>query len=175
MLHRRAQFTADKLATVSWQLANRVRHYLSTQTPGTVALFAPIHNEPDLLKTLAADLIHDETAVCLPRVVQKKYPLAFNLYVPGEPLAFDALGLPCAAGAEIVPQLVVVPCLGFSRSGSRLGYGGGYYDMTFAKYPQLRRIGIATAEQEIASPLPLEPHDLPMHAIITEKEVIECL
>ena len=34
---------------------------------------------------------------------------------------------------EIIPQLFFVPCLGFDLKGFRIGYGGGFYDKTFAK------------------------------------------
>jgi 5-formyltetrahydrofolate cyclo-ligase len=46
-----------------------------------------------------------------------------------------------------------VPLLAFDRSGHRIGYGAGYYDMTIAKLRAMKpvvAVGIAFAAQEIA-------------------------
>ena len=61
-----------------------------------------------------------------------------------------------------------MPLLGFDRYGTRLGYGGGYYDRTLAhlqKRPRL--VGFAFARQEIDR-IPRQPHDVPLDAIVTE-------
>ncbi len=34
--------------------------------------------------------------------------------------------------AEVAPDILLVPLLAFDRSGHRIGYGAGYYDMTIA-------------------------------------------
>ena len=56
----------------------------------------------------------------------------------------------------------IVPGLAFSRSGARLGYGGGWYDRFLAKSdPSSISLGVAYPFQ-IVDDLPLEPHDLPL-------------
>ena len=57
--------------------------------------------------------------------------------------------------------------------GTRLGYGGGYYDRTLAslrKTPRL--IGFAFAAQELDF-IPREPHDVPLDAVVTEQGVLQ--
>jgi 5-formyltetrahydrofolate cyclo-ligase len=70
---------------------------------------------------------------------------------------------------------LIVPLVAFSRSGGRLGYGGGFYDRTLeqlrANKPTLA-IGFAYAAQELAD-IPLEPTDQPLDRIVTEPGVIE--
>jgi 5-formyltetrahydrofolate cyclo-ligase len=64
-----------------------------------------------------------------------------------------------------------MPLLGFDRQGTRLGYGGGYYDRTLAalgKRPLL--VGFAFALQEIDH-IPREGHDVPLDIIVTEEGV----
>lgn len=75
---------------------------------------------------------------------------------------------PEAAGAGLKPvdesavDVWIVPGLAFSRSGARLGYGGGWYDRFLAKSrPSAVSIGAAYPFQIVES-LPLEPHDLPL-------------
>ena len=61
-----------------------------------------------------------------------------------------------------------MPLLGFDKRGTRLGYGGGYYDRTLerlSKRPRL--VGIAFAAQELED-IPREAHDVPLDTIVTE-------
>jgi 5-formyltetrahydrofolate cyclo-ligase len=72
---------------------------------------------------------------------------------------------------------VLVPLVAFQRDGSRLGQGGGFYDRAFAFRKQWNRlsrpllIGIAHHFQE-TSCLSSEPWDVPLDAIITDRELI---
>lgn len=82
---------------------------------------------------------------------------------------------------------VLVPGVAFSRSGGRLGYGGGYYDRYLASHPQLMPIGVCfaaqlvgEAEKSVALPLAwegaaltMEAHDRRMDRIVTECGVWE--
>jgi 5-formyltetrahydrofolate cyclo-ligase len=68
-------------------------------------------------------------------------------------------------------DLVLMPLLAFDRDGTRLGYGGGFYDRLLAAVP-VPAVGLAFAAQE-AECLPREPHDLSPRWIVTEREVIE--
>lgn len=68
-------------------------------------------------------------------------------------------------------DLVVVPGLAFSMEGYRLGFGGGYYDRFLADY-QGRTLSLAFKNQILAN-LPYEIHDIAVHKIITDYEVIQ--
>ena len=62
------------------------------------------------------------------------------------------------------------------RSGHRIGYGAGYYDLTIAalraKKP-IVAVGIAFAAQEIET-VPITPRDARLDYVLTEREVIDC-
>ena len=67
---------------------------------------------------------------------------------------------------------VVVPGLAFDRRGHRLGRGAGVYDRFLATLPpHVLRIGVIPAALVVPE-LPTEPHDVPMHFVVTEREVI---
>lgn len=65
--------------------------------------------------------------------------------------------------------LAVVPGVAFDRRGNRIGYGGGYYDRYFAKYPDIFRIALSYSMQ-IVPEIEAEKTDVTMDLIITEKE-----
>jgi 5-formyltetrahydrofolate cyclo-ligase len=67
---------------------------------------------------------------------------------------------------------VVVPGLAYDRRGHRLGRGAGVYDRFLATLPpNVLRIGLTPAALVVPE-LPTEPHDVPMHFVVTEREVI---
>lgn len=66
-------------------------------------------------------------------------------------------------------DLLLVPGLAFTKSGNRLGFGGGYYDRFLQSY-QGETISLAFSCQMI-SELPVEKHDLPVAKIITNEQV----
>lgn len=81
------------------------------------------------------------------------------------------LGIPAPADTNAYPghvDVVITPGLGFTPTGTRLGYGRGYYDQWFATHPHGLRVGIAFACQLEIS-LPSDSTDVPMHILITEQ------
>jgi 5-formyltetrahydrofolate cyclo-ligase len=65
-------------------------------------------------------------------------------------------------------DLVLAPGVVFDRTGQRLGLGGGYFDRLLAKMPEAAKIGLAFTAQISDAPLPVEPFDIPVDAILTE-------
>ena len=74
----------------------------------------------------------------------------------------EALGAGLVSVDEGIVDVWIVPGLAFTRSGARMGYGGGWYDRFLAKSgPSAISIGVAYPFQIVES-LPLERHDLPL-------------
>jgi len=75
--------------------------------------------------------------------------------------------------ARVAPDaldVVIVPALGADRSGTRLGYGAGYYD-AFLRGLDVPRILLTYTGCLIPS-LPAEAHDVPVTAVVTERCVL---
>jgi 5-formyltetrahydrofolate cyclo-ligase len=113
----------------------------------------------------------------LPCAGAKATPLTFRLWRPGDPLAVGKFGLsePAPDAPEMAPRLVLAPLLAFDARGGRLGFGGGYYDVTLASL-RARKIllaagGLAFARQQSAG-LPVEKHDAPLDFVITETGIL---
>lgn len=69
-------------------------------------------------------------------------------------------------------DLLLVPGIGFTKNGFRLGVGGGYYDRYLEDFHG-HTLSICFQEQLVAE-LPLEPHDRPIQQIVTENDVYDC-
>lgn len=69
-------------------------------------------------------------------------------------------------------DIIFVPGAAFSKTGFRMGYGGGFYDRLLAsKKNSTPAIGLAFTEQ-IVETLPLEDHDQPLNAVITDSGIL---
>jgi 5-formyltetrahydrofolate cyclo-ligase len=71
---------------------------------------------------------------------------------------------------------MIVPLAAFDRTGHRIGYGAGYYDMTITLVRSIKpvtAVGIAFAAQEIDH-VPATPRDARLDLVLTEREVIAC-
>ena len=112
----------------------------------------------------------------------KRKDLWFVEYTPDALLAKNRFGIPepdfrtqHRMSAQLL-DVVLMPLVGFDRSGARLGMGGGFYDATFAfKQKKLTGkpalIGLAHACQQVDS-LATDAWDIPLFAIVTDKEII---
>lgn len=115
---------------------------------------------------------------CLP-CIQDDGSLQFTPWMPGDELTSNRFGIPeptLSSTSRLPPSAmaaVLLPLLGFTRAGQRLGMGGGYYDRSLAfrvsqpAPPML--VGVAYAFQELEA-LPADSWDVPLDAMVTERE-----
>jgi 5,10-methenyltetrahydrofolate synthetase len=137
-----------------------------------VSFYWPFRGEPDLRPWMQG-LAESGGRFALPVVIEKNAPLAFRVWRQGDKLVPGVWNIPVPAdGAEVVPDIVIAPVVGFDRACYRLGYGGGFFDRTLAAMsPRPMIIGVGYAQAAIASIHPL-PHDIAMDVIVTERDII---
>lgn len=157
-------------AAIERGVAMRLIPFLGSATiiAGYVALGDEIDPAP-LLAAIAAS----GRQVCLPHVVDRATPIRFLRWSPGEALVAGPFRLlqPADDAPEVEPMAILTPLVGFDARLNRLGQGAGHYDRAFAAHPHAKRIGMAWSVQQVES-LPLEPWDMPLDAIVTEREMI---
>jgi 5-formyltetrahydrofolate cyclo-ligase len=115
--------------------------------------------------------------VAIPRIVGAD--LEARTFVPGDPVTPTAFGaFEPADGESLDPaalDVVLTPGVAFDRSGSRIGYGGGFYDRLFRRTrPDVLRVGIAFDLQVRDDELPAGHFDLRVDLIVTESETVRC-
>lgn len=149
--------------------------FVEQQFPGlanaVVGFYWPFRGEIGVYP-LVRRLIERGVRAALPVVVEKRQPLEFWAWHPGMRLRRDVWDIPIPAERQVVqPTALLVPLVGFDADGYRLGYGGGYYDRTLAAMdPKPLAIGIGYELGRLETIHP-QPHDIPMHAIVTETGV----
>ena len=88
---------------------------------------------------------------------------------PGRPPEPGTERLGAAALEEA--DVIVAPALAVDTSGARLGQGGGWYDRALGhKRPDAKVVALVFPEEvydAAGSPIPTEPHDVPVDAIAT--------
>jgi 5-formyltetrahydrofolate cyclo-ligase len=140
----------------------------------SIAAYLPIRTEIDPRPAMT-ELHRMGAQIGVPVIAGPGLPLDFRHWTPDTPLVPGPFGAMIPeSGDWIIPDTLLVPLVGFDAACNRLGYGGGFYDRTLARLAAaspVRAIGLAFAAQALP-PLPLEPTDMPLDAIVTEAGVI---
>ena len=160
----------------TWLATNRTRLRESGRPDvGCIAAFWSMADEP-ALQPLLRQWAEDPTlTVCLPAVVAPGQPLQFRAWTPDTPMTPGAYGILEPDGPAVpAPDVVLVPTLGYTRQGDRLGYGGGYYDRTLAALQSaghdFTAVGIAWACGDLSGePYTPAAHDVRLDAVLTDK------
>jgi 5-formyltetrahydrofolate cyclo-ligase len=153
-------------------IEGRLRSLLQEQPGIVLGVYWPFQAEFDP-RSLIDWLIGQGSTVALPAVVDKKGPLEYRAWRPGEPLVDGVWNIPVPQIRDIVtPRSVLAPLVGFDRQCYRLGYGGGYFDRTLpALSPRPQAIGVGFALSRIETIHP-QPFDIPMDLVVTEAEIL---
>jgi 5-formyltetrahydrofolate cyclo-ligase len=150
----------------------------------TILAYFSVGKEPGTL-ALISKLLEEGKRVCLPLCVdldeeghrtgtvdamEARVIKSFDDLVPG------AYGIPePAAHTEMMPpeymDLIILPCLSCDRDCNRIGHGAGYYDKYLSKVRSDCFTLAMCFEEILCEEIATEPHDKPVDAVITEKQI----
>ena len=163
----------DRNEALGARLAEVISRYPAAQC---IALYWPLAGEFDARKVLAQWLSASASRIAaLPVVNAPREPLVFHAWQPDASVKKGRYGIPVPEEERIVmPDVLLIPCVGFDTTRYRLGYGGGYYDRTLAFWPDHAHapvtIGVAY-ESGKCDALPREAHDIPLDVVVTEAAI----
>jgi 5-formyltetrahydrofolate cyclo-ligase len=154
-------------------LSGHFRAALVPLEPDCLGLYWSLGSEFNAVAALAADPAFDKTTRALPYARRVPRAMEFRHWDGSAPTLLDECGIGSSDGAPVVPDVVVVPCVGFTRAGHRLGFGGGYYDRWLAAHRHVVAVGVAWsfAEVDVAEFAP-RSHDVPLAFVVTERGVL---
>ena len=144
----------------------------------SVMLYSSFRNEAGTGAIIDA-LYERGTKVVLP----KTEGIDISAYVYGGPasLSLGAFGISEPSEEKCSPanlseiKTVVIPGVAFDPSGSRIGFGKGYYDRFLPELsPDAVKIGLCYDFQIVREGLPSEAHDIRMDLLLTEKGFFNC-
>jgi 5,10-methenyltetrahydrofolate synthetase len=169
LLQARGEAATAGLAGAS--LAVRLREALARYAPHTVGFYWPLAGEFDARPIIEEWLAQDpRRAAALPVVAVKGQALQFHAWTPETPMRIGHHRIPEPEQTQaVLPDLLLIPCVGFDDDGYRLGYGGGYYDRTLAGWTGfVKPVTIGIAYEACRAPLPHEVHDIALDAVVTD-------
>ena len=160
---------------LSFELEKRISEIEELKKVKVVASFISIKTEISS-KSLNNYLFSLKKKICLPVILNNNKYLIFRSYDKKTLLKKGRFGIPepSKKKEELLPDLILTPCLAFDQYGYRLGYGGGYYDRTFKKFHKLSHpfISVAVAyDGQKINKIIKDHNDQKMNYILTEKEI----
>ena len=168
----RAGLSEEDRADAAKAVAQHFFESIAYAPEDVIAGYWRIRDELDCQPILIR-LMDSGQKVLLPVVQGDEQPLDLRVWEADAPLYEAGFGTlaPSDLAPRAAPDVVLMPLLGFDNQGTRLGYGGGYYDRTLAVLPKKPMlIGLAFAAQELSF-VPREDHDVPLDAVVTENGV----
>ncbi|GAA0471648.1 5-formyltetrahydrofolate cyclo-ligase [Streptomyces stramineus] len=174
LLAVRSGLTPGDVETAGRALARRALELPELAGAGTVAAYVSVGREPGTRALL--DALRSRSVRVLLPVLMADNDLDWGVYRGAAHLVKAGRGLLEPDGERLGPDAVtgadavLLPGLAVDGRGMRLGRGGGSYDRVLAR---LDRAGAAPArvvllyDNEVVARVPEEPHDHPVHAVVT--------
>ena len=157
----------------SLSICEKIADWDVFQQSQTILTYMPIKSEAELTSLLK---LYPQKKWVIPRIIpEEDHHMVFHPYNPNRlilhpfGMAEPSPDLPVIQPEEI--ELTLVPGLAFDRHGFRLGYGGGYFDRFLENFKGVSA-GI-TFHALLLDTIPHAVHDIPMHWVITERELLK--
>ena len=173
MLAVRHSLSSDDAQKKSQNICSKINELPWFTEAKTVALFVPIRGEIDL-----QILFQNSDKQLLLPLVQNRTTLSFHRVKELSSLQKGSFNIlePQPTQHPIVPiediDLFLVPGLAFSKTGERVGYGGGYYDRILSQKKEgAHSLGVGF-DCQIVQPGFSEKHDISLDAVLTEKRML---
>jgi 5,10-methenyltetrahydrofolate synthetase len=174
LIAAREAMPADQVLAASVTIERSLEPLLRRLSPRVVGFCWPYRGEFDC-RPLVARWLRAAAGrrAALPVIVAPATPMPFRQWTPDSPMRAGRFDIPVpAGGADIPPDLLLMPVNGFDDQGYRLGYGGGYFDRTLAALaPRPVAVGIGFELARVASIDP-GPFDIPMDYVVTEAGIL---
>lgn len=166
---------SDKIQRANAALCEQVNRFFHSRASGLWAYYRPMPGEASIAAALPV-LEKRGMRFCYPRVVDmERGTMDFFLAESESDFEPHPWGMlePKATCQIVRPEEIVgvfTPLLAFDAYGTRLGKGKAFYDRYLANFGG-KKIGLAFEWQYSIWEIPREPHDVHLHAAITDQKV----
>jgi len=171
LLERRDNTSFDLIKIASKKMQKRINKVYAFKDAQKIGLYYPIGSEI-LTQDIIQELISKGKEVFLPKVTGENMEFRkiedFGSLEIGN---FDIMEPKEDCRVENNLDIIVVPTVGISPTGVRLGYGHGFYDK-FLEGKNTTTISLVL-EKQIIKNIPKSDHDINMDWIITEDRMFQ--
>ena len=183
-LRIKAQNNRDKMPAktrrnLSQKICRLAKQLIDTHQPNSILLYLHMRSEVETSYLLESQLSSDRL-VGLPRVEGQNLKI-YQIQNPDIQFQSHKWGMKepnpdqCTSLDSNFLDMILVPGFVFDKFGSRLGYGGGFYDRYLKKMnrrKKILKIGLAMEVQKIEK-IPTDKYDQKLDYIVTNKSVIQ--
>lgn len=171
LLERRDTTSYDFIKLASQKIHNRLKQIEIFRNAKKIACYYPIGSEV-LTQDIMQEGLGDGKEIFLPKVENEE--LSFRKIVGLKDLERGSFGIMepkeyCPKADEI--DIVLVPTVGITKNGARLGYGHGFYDRFLSK-SSAKTIALTYSKQIVKS-IPVSENDVKIDWIVTEEDSVE--
>lgn len=167
----RREMTEEEVKRKSRMIVERLLESKLFQNADHVLFYYPLGKEVDILPA-AVYCLQNGKQIAFPKVYGDEMTFfAVTDMSQFEPGAFGIMEPVTEVAVDWKDALVLVPGLGFDRTGGRIGYGKGYYDRYCGDRVGLHLMGVAY-DWQILEHIPCDTRDVALDHLITDKEII---
>ena len=171
LLEKRDNTSFDLLKITSKKMQKKLKKIYAFKNAQKIGVYYPIGSEI-LTQDIIQELLSDAKEVFLPKVIGDK--MEFRKIIDFSSLekgSFDIMEPKDDCKADNKLDVILIPTVGITPKGIRLGYGHGFYDRFLAEN-KTTTISL-TLEKQIIKNIPKSDHDIIIDWIVTEDKMIQ--
>ena len=171
LLEKRDGTSFDLMKIASKSILKKLKKIESFRNAQKIGAYYPIGSEI-LTQDIMQEALSEGKEVFLPKVIGKNMEFRkIENFSNLENGSFDIMEPRNECPADNNLDVILVPTVGISPTGVRLGYGHGFYDRFLAEN-KIETISL-TLEKQIIKNIPRSDHDVIINWIVTEDRVID--
>jgi len=171
LLEKRDNTSYDLLKIASDKMQKKLKKIYAFKNAQKIGVYYPIGSEI-LTQNIIQELISNGQEVFLPKVIDEKMEFRrITDFSSLEKGSFDIMEPKDDCKVNNSLDVILVPTVGISPSGVRLGYGHGFYDKFLAEH-KTTTISLIL-EKQIIKNIPKSEHDILMDWVVTEDRMFE--
>ena len=174
LLEKRDNTSFDFMNIASEKIQKRLKKINAFRNAQKIGAYYPTGSEI-LTQDIIQELLSNAKDVFLPKVLGEKMEfrkiMDFSSLEKG---SFDIMEPKDDCPVDNNLDVILVPTVGISPIGVRLGYGHGFYDKFLAEYKNTTTTTISlTFEKQIVKNIPKSEHDVLIDWIVTEDRFLK--
>ncbi|MBI1663190.1 MAG: 5-formyltetrahydrofolate cyclo-ligase [Nitrosopumilus sp.] len=171
LLEKRDGTSFDLMKIASDKISKKLKKIRTFRDAQKIGAYYPIGSEI-LTQDIIQELLSNGKQVFLPRVSEGQMGFKkMSDFSSLESGSFDIMEPKIECETENNLDVILVPTVGITPKGVRLGYGHGFYDKFLANH-KTTTISL-TLEKQVVKNIPKSDHDMPIDWIVTEDRIIE--